>query len=72
MFKFEIMMFIDGVIFPALVIGCGMIWLYFFPEYCVLLTFITFIILLWIFPDYPSKVKKIKSRFKKNKRSLYV
>lgn len=64
MFKIEIAMFIDGVIFPALVIGFGMIWLHFFPEYFVLLTFITSIVLLCIFPDYPKKVKKIKSRFK--------
>ncbi|OAT15825.1 hypothetical protein M979_3273 [Buttiauxella noackiae ATCC 51607] len=67
MFKFEIIVFIDAVLFPALVVGFGVLWAHLFPEYYVPLTFITFIILLWLFPEYGRK-KKTKSKNKyKNK-----
>lgn len=49
-FNSLITLLLESVVFPALVIGFGLLWLHLFPEYCLLLTLITLIVLMWFSP----------------------
>lgn len=50
MFNSLITLLLESVVFPALVIGFGLLWLHLFPEYCLLLTLITLIFFDVVFP----------------------
>lgn len=51
---------LESVVFPVLLIGFGLLWLHLLPKYCLLLTFITLIILLWFFPRFTSWLTRSK------------
>lgn len=60
MFKNLIRLLLESVVFSALVIGFGLLWLHLFPEHCLLLTLLTIFILVWLFPRLTSRITKMK------------
>lgn len=60
MFKSLITLLLESVVFPALVIAFALLWFHLFPEYCLLLTLITVIVLIWLFPRFTSRFTKFK------------